>query len=181
VIQRLAKWWRGCGVVPGSTAGDPGTAYDPAGAFRDNGANQTNAAFLQGNASITQTITGFVIGTTYQLDFDYNARMDGNCCGTAGGHIPNFTVSLSDTDGSRTWSYDDSAATAVDANGSYVNPWYHGRITFRPGQDTLVLVVASDTMGLDGTTGPLPVRLSALMHRSPRALGARRFPASWPR
>jgi len=103
------------------------------------------------NASITQTVTGFVVGTTYQLDFDYNARMDGNCCGTAGGHIPNFTVSLSDTDGSRMWSYNDSAATAVDANGSYVNTWYHGRITFRPDQDTLVLVVASDTMGADGT------------------------------
>src|SRR5262249_45373147 len=51
----------GCGVVPGSTAGDPGSAYDPKGAFRDNGDNATNAAFLQGNASIKQTITGFVL------------------------------------------------------------------------------------------------------------------------
>jgi hypothetical protein len=141
----------GCGVVPGSTEGPPGSAFDPKGAFRDNGTNKTNVAFLQGNASITQTITGFVVGTTYQLDFDYNARMDGNCCGTAGGHDPNFTVTLQDQDLSRHWSYDDSFVPAVDFNGAYNNPWYHGRIVFRPDQDTLDLIVSSDTGGLDGT------------------------------
>ncbi len=90
----------GCGVVPGSTEGPAGSAYDPKGAFRDNGTNKTNVAFLQGNASITQTIT---------------------------------------------------VVPAVDFNGAYNNPWYHGRIVFRPDQDTLDLIVSSDTGGLDGT------------------------------
>ena len=135
----------GVGVVPGSTT------QDPNGAFRDNGDNATNIGFLQGNASLTQFISGFTVGTTYQLDFDYNCRADGGpggCCST----IPSLTVSFGDLDGSRTWTFNDSFVQAVDPNATHLTPWYHGRFTFRPDQDTVELVISSFTGGLDGTS-----------------------------
>jgi hypothetical protein len=132
----------GCGVVPGSQPGNPDDT------FRDNGDNATNVGFLQGNASITQTISGFTVGTTYQLDFDYNARV---CCND----IPDLTVSVGDLGfGGRTWSYNDSAIPPVDGppKGIHVTPWYHGRLNFRADSDTLMLVISSHTVnGGDGT------------------------------
>jgi hypothetical protein len=129
----------GVGVVPGSQPGNPN------GTFRDNGDNDTNVAFLQGTASITQTIFDFTIGTTYQLDFDYNARV---CCND----VPTLTVSMMSLGSGRTWSYNDSNIPPVDGGGVHVTPWYHGRFTFRADSDAFVLVVASHTVnGGDGT------------------------------
>lgn len=48
--------------------------------FRDNGNNGTSVAFLQGAATLTQTINGMEVGKTYTVSLDFNAR---NCCGDA--------------------------------------------------------------------------------------------------
>ncbi|MCA9267238.1 MAG: hypothetical protein KDA41_02145, partial [Planctomycetales bacterium] len=59
----------GRGINPGGGAGTP---------FRDNGNNGTNVAFLQGNGSnIAQTISGFDVGESYRIAFDYNNRNSG--------------------------------------------------------------------------------------------------------
>ena len=62
-------------VWPGYLGG--GAGQDPA-PFRDNGDNETQIGFLQGGASIEQTIEGLVPGTEYTLSLDFNARV---CCG----------------------------------------------------------------------------------------------------
>lgn len=50
------------------------------GPFADNGVipDQSQAAFMQGNASLSQTIAGLVPGKKYWLQYRYNAR---GCCG----------------------------------------------------------------------------------------------------
>src|SRR6185503_720722 len=40
--------------------------------------DQARAAFLQGNCTIRQTVTGLTVGSNYWLQFFYDAR---NCCG----------------------------------------------------------------------------------------------------
>lgn len=53
---------------------------NPAGPFGDNGLvpDREQVAFIQGNGSLSQEITGLAQGRTYWLQFHYNAR---NCCG----------------------------------------------------------------------------------------------------
>ena len=46
--------------------------------FRDNGDNDTQVAFLQGDSSIHQSISGLTVGSDYTLSWDFNSR---NCCG----------------------------------------------------------------------------------------------------
>lgn len=130
----------GGGLVPGTQPGNPD------GTFRDNGADMTNVGFIQGTGSISQIISGFTVGSDYQLDFDYNAR---NCCGD----FPMMTVSIGDLGfGAHAISYADNYIVNVDPNGMHVTPWYHGRISFRADTDTLQLSVSSQTVsGGDGT------------------------------
>ncbi len=52
--------------------------HDNPAPFRDNGNNDTHVAFLQGTSSISQTVSGFTVGTDYVLTFDFHSR---NCCG----------------------------------------------------------------------------------------------------
>ena len=63
----------GRGINPISQDDDRGIAP-----FRDNGDNDTQAAFMQGTANIQQTVSNLTVGGTYLLNFEYNAR---NCCG----------------------------------------------------------------------------------------------------
>jgi hypothetical protein len=132
----------GGGIVPGAQPGNPD------GTFRDNGADMTNVAFIQGTGSVTQMVSGFTMGKTYQLDFDYNAR---NCCGDT----PMMTVSVSVGDpanGDHGVIFQDNNVQPVDPNGTHTTPWYHGRFTFRADSDTLNVKVASQTVNSgDGT------------------------------
>jgi hypothetical protein len=130
----------GGGLVPGTQPGNPD------GTFRDNGANKTNVAFIQGTGSISQLISGFTVGTTYQLDFDYNARV---CCND----VPMMTVSIGDIGvGGHAVTFTDNNILPVDPGGVHMTPWYHGRFTFRADSDTLNLMISSQTVnGGDGT------------------------------
>ena len=70
-------------IEPGSLAGwvgDGGTGVNVSGVgpFANNGANrdQDLVAFIQGNASLRQSVDRFIVGEEYLLSFAYNARAD---------------------------------------------------------------------------------------------------------
>ncbi|HUF61376.1 MAG TPA: hypothetical protein VMN36_04825 [Verrucomicrobiales bacterium] len=70
----------GYGAVGGWT-GQGGTGLNgPGGPFHDNATipDGSQIAFIQGTGSLSQEITGLAPGSTYWLQFAYNAR---NCCG----------------------------------------------------------------------------------------------------
>lgn len=136
----------GFGVWPGYTGngnpdnisgwnGDAGRGVNPISAdhespapFRDNGANDSHVAFVQGTAFIEQEISGFEVGGEYVLSFDYNSR---NCCGD----MPIATIMLDDE-------------TLVTTDGGVVpvgdaNPWYHADIPFTAGESDITLRFAS--------------------------------------
>ena len=136
----------GFGVWPGYTGngnpddisgwtGDAGrginpisTAHDNPGPFRDNGANDTHVAFIQGTAFIEQEVTGFDVGSEYVVSFDYNSR---NCCGD----VPIASILL---DGETLITTDGGVAPVGDAN-----PWHHGDIAFTAGEEAITLRLAS--------------------------------------
>lgn len=70
--------------------GNYGVNVSGAGPFANNGLNtdQDNVGFLQGDASISQEIDKFVVGTEYELSFVYNARS---------GNTPQLRVTIGDT------------------------------------------------------------------------------------
>ena len=69
--------WQGTGNTGLNRAGGPDA---PAGPFGDNGLvpDREQVAFIQGNGSMAQLITGLTPGRRYWLQFHYNAR---DCCG----------------------------------------------------------------------------------------------------
>jgi hypothetical protein len=114
------------GVAPASEPGNPDLG------FRDNGDHHANAAFIQGGGSISQIIHHFRVGTTYQLDFDYDAR---DCCGD----FPSLTVSIGDLG----VGYMDPLVKPVDPRGVHLTPWYHGRFTFTADSNPMTLTFSS--------------------------------------
>lgn len=82
--QNIVAGWSGTGAT-GSTGFNTG-------GFWNNGvlpSGITTTGFIQGNGSLTQTLSGLVPGQTYTLDFMDNAR-NGNCCNAT----PTLTVLL---------------------------------------------------------------------------------------
>jgi hypothetical protein len=69
--------WSGTGQVGLNRTDAPA---NPAGPFGDNGLvpDREQVAFIQGNGSLSQDVSGLVSGRRYWLQFRYNAR---NCCG----------------------------------------------------------------------------------------------------
>ncbi|MBX3734818.1 MAG: immunoglobulin domain-containing protein [Verrucomicrobiae bacterium] len=69
--------WQGTGNTGLNRAGGPN---DPAGPFGDNGLvpDREQVAFIQGNGTLAQQITGLESGRAHWLQFRYNAR---DCCG----------------------------------------------------------------------------------------------------
>lgn len=69
--------WQGTGGIGLNRTGGPD---NPAGPFGDNGVvpDREQVAFIQGNGSLAQLVTGLAPGRRYWLQFHYNAR---NCCG----------------------------------------------------------------------------------------------------
>jgi hypothetical protein len=132
--------WTGTGgrginpVVPGGAGDAP---------FRDNGGNTTSIAFLQGNSSIQQVLSGFTVGQDYVLSLDFNSR---NCCGD----FPTAVIMLNDQVAG-------SSAELFPAPGSVppvggANPWYHADIEFTAPVDTITLTIsAAPSAGGDAT------------------------------
>lgn len=69
--SRLAGWTFMGGGFGVNSIGQP---------FVDNGAipDGVNVAFIQGNGSLSQLVSGFAIGSQYQLSYNYNSRQTDN-------------------------------------------------------------------------------------------------------
>jgi hypothetical protein len=75
--------WPGYGPITGWTSPTQAGINGSTGPFHDNGVipHGEKVGFLQANASLSQVISGFTVGSTYVLQYSENAR---NCCsGTA--------------------------------------------------------------------------------------------------
>ncbi|MCA9211858.1 MAG: PEP-CTERM sorting domain-containing protein [Planctomycetales bacterium] len=124
-------------VWPGYVGGGAGNPPAP---FRDNGDNETAIAFLQGTATLEQTIEGLTPGEAYTLSFDYNAR---NCCGDnpiAEVQIDGFPIDE--------LLGDDGLVLPVGD----VEPWYHLETTVVAESDSLTLTFATfPELGGDST------------------------------
>lgn len=132
--------WTGTGgrginpVVPGGAGDAP---------FRDNGDNATSVAFLQGDSSIQQQMTGFTVGQDYVLSLDFNSR---NCCGD----FPVATVLLNDIVAATSAELFPEPG-AVPPVGD-ANPWYHADIDFTaPVADITLTIASAPAAGGDAT------------------------------
>ena len=124
-------------VWPGYTGG--GGGQDPA-PFRDNGDNETAVAFLQGTASLEQTIEGLTPGEAYTLSLDYNAR---NCCGDN----PIAEVLIDGAPIDEVLGDDGLVLPVGD-----VEPWYNLETTIVPDSDSLTLTISAfPELGGDST------------------------------
>jgi hypothetical protein len=111
--------------------------------FRDNGDNNTHVAFLQGNAYIEQTVSGFMVGGQYVLGLDFNAR---NCCGD----LPIGTITLNGIEAGSSTDIFPPPGTIVPAGGN--NPWYHADIPFQsPTTEITLRITAAPGAGGDST------------------------------
>ncbi|HUF62386.1 MAG TPA: PEP-CTERM sorting domain-containing protein [Verrucomicrobiales bacterium] len=130
--------------------------------FRDNGTNATSIAFLQGNSSISQQLTGFSVGVIHVISLDFNSR---NCCGA----FPIGEIAIDDIVLA-------SSADLFPAPGVVPpvgdNPWYTADIPFLATSDTHVLTIRSIVPEGDATLLvdnisvapiPEPVTLSLLL------------------
>ncbi len=113
-----------------SGAGGPGTP------FSDNGDNSTPVAFIQRDGSISQTVSGLVVGQTYALMFDYNERN----AGPAGSTTVSATI---------------AGATFTNPDNSPVggsNPYRQAVLLFTASATSETLTISSLTNGGDQTT-----------------------------
>jgi hypothetical protein len=107
--------------------------------FRDNGDNDTVAAFLQGSAEIRQDISGLSVGTDYTLTFDFNAR---NCCGD----IPIGTFSLNGVPIPF-----DIFSDGISPVGD-LEPWYQAELTFPAPESDLSIAFSGQAMAAGDAT-----------------------------
>ena len=109
--------------------------------FRDNGDNSTSVAFLQGDATLEQDVSGFEVGEEYVLQLDYNAR---NCCG---GALPAAELFL---DGELVEDFPDTL-DGIEPVGAG-NPWYNFETIFVADAETKTFQVrAFPAFGGDST------------------------------
>ncbi len=117
--------WTGTGnrgINPGNGAGT---------AFRNNGNNNTNVAFTQGPASLSQNIDRFEVGKEYRIAFDYNSR-------SITGNATNLTATIG------TATLTDSFVAPVGGSNSY----YKGNLVFTPSNATETLAISqTDSSG----------------------------------
>ncbi len=113
----IADWpgTGGRGINPGKGAGAP---------FRNNGNNAGQVAFIQGAGSVSNAISGWEIGKSYRLTFDYNART---------GADPGMTATLG------TASFSD--ATIPEVGGAF--GYYAANLLLTPTTSTQTLTITS--------------------------------------
>jgi hypothetical protein len=84
------------------------------------------------------------VGTTYQIDFDYDARAGNGLDGA----IPSLTVTIGDLGAV----FVDPQVTVVDPKGVHVTAWHHGQFTFTADSNPMTLTFSSETPNnADGT------------------------------
>ena len=130
--------------------------------FRDNGDNETFVAFLQGNSSIQQDVTGLHVGTDYVLSLDFNSR---NCCGDA----PVAEILLNDiVVGSSAGLFPDPGAIPPVGG---TEAWYHADIDFTAPETSLTLKISSGpSAGGDATLIVDNISIEAIPEPSATAL-----------
>ena len=144
------------GINPGKISADANFGgSDP---FRNNGLDVTNVAFLQGNASLSQTINGFTVGSMYSISFDYNLR-------NYGGN-PNLTLEI--FNGRER----EANIAPVDPAGTFKTAYYSDSFTFTAtgAAGTLVISTGPVMAGSDSaalidniTLSTIPEPSSALL------------------
>lgn len=128
----------GTGVISAWSASGNATGLNTsAGPFADNGniPDRVQTAFLQQNATLSQTIYGLIPGKNYRVQFQYNAR---NCCGAT----PSLRVNLNA--GQLLEIKDIQPAGAG-------SPYYSGQAEFTATAETADLSFISDAGGGDAS------------------------------
>ena len=113
---------------------NPVAAPDGRAPFANNGDNATPVVFIQGSGSISQTVSGLVVGQTYALVFDYNERATG---------------------GSTTVTATIAGATFTDADNAPVggaNPYRQAVLRFIATATSETLTISGASNGGDQTT-----------------------------
>ena len=120
-ISRISGW---------AGSGNYGVNFSGAGPFADNGRNpdQDNVAFIQGAASLSQTISNLTAGQPYTLSYAYNARS---------GNTPHLTVTIGGT------TVQDENITADGGSA----PYYAKSASFTPAGSTALLTFAQTATG----------------------------------
>ena len=102
--------------------------------FRNNGDNDSFVAFLQGDSSIQQDVTGLEVGTEYVLSLDFNSR---DCCGD----FPIAEILLNDTIVGSSTDLFPVPGSVPPVGGA--EPWYHADIDFTATETSATLKISS--------------------------------------
>ncbi len=108
--------------------------------FRDNGANDTRVAVMQGASTLEQDLVGMTLGQEYVLSVDFNAR---DCCGD----LPVATIALDGVLVAATSELFPDPGAVIPVGGT--NPWYHADIPF-VAEDTAITLMFSSTPAAGG-------------------------------
>ncbi len=145
--------WTGTGLVginPGNGAGNQ---------FANNGADLTNVAFLEQTASLSQSVSGFVVGSTYECLCSFNA--------TAGLADPTFVATIG---GITLDSF--SSVSPVDSAGVFNTPYHSDSETFVATSTTMLFVLStSSTTGADSSLLLDNITLSSVPEPSSVVMG----------
>ncbi len=121
----------------------PGYIYDDVALrpFNDNGNNRTGILFLQGDAGVSQIVSGLTEGEEYVLSLDFNAR---NCCSPGAGQpneipMPELQLDLEWIEDFPGEQFEDGAVTPVGGE----KDWYHFEMTFEAPDEFVQLDIRS--------------------------------------
>ena len=109
--------------------------------FRDNGDNDTVAAFIQNTGLIQQDVSGLEVGANYLLSFEFNSR---NCCGDQpmAGLLLNGNAVADFPDPGE---FDDGLVPPV----LDFEPWYQASIPFVADSENLNISITSEAFEVD--------------------------------
>jgi len=123
--------WTGTGGLAINPVAPGGEGDAP---FRDNGANDTTVAVMQGASTLEQDLVGMIVGQEYVLSVDFNAR---DCCGD----FPVATIALDGVLVAATSELFPDPGAVIPVGDA--NPWYHADIPFVAEDSTITLLLSS--------------------------------------